>query len=163
MYEAHAALVVPAPILDLQSSVLAFVSDDSLAELGLSRHLPFCFFTGHCLLNEAVAYAHAYAGHQFGQWAGQLGDGRAVQIGQVRGFELSIKGVGRTPFSRRGDGVAVLRSSVRELVALETLRALAVPASRALALAIDQRAPFVPRDPRESGTVLLERPASVMR
>jgi uncharacterized protein YdiU (UPF0061 family) len=80
------------------------------------------------------ATATAYGGHQFGVWAGQLGDGRALTLGQRAGQELQLKGAGRTPYSRGGDGRAVLRSSVREYLASEAMHALGIPTTRALAL-----------------------------
>ena len=84
----------------------------------------------------AKSYACAYGGHQFGQWAGALGDGRCVTLGRVRDarVDVQLKGAGRTPFSRNGDGRAVLRSSIREYVASEAMFALGVPTTRALAL-----------------------------
>ncbi|MBX3034607.1 MAG: YdiU family protein [Bdellovibrionaceae bacterium] len=79
-----------------------------------------------------------YAGHQFGVWAGQLGDGRAISLGeflhQGRRFEIQTKGSGLTPFSRMGDGKAVIRSSVREFLCSEAMAALGIPTTRALAL-----------------------------
>lgn len=80
-------------------------------------------------------YAACYGGHQFGHWAGQLGDGRALVLGEVEaGWELQLKGAGLTPYSRHADGRAVLRSSVREYVASEAMAALGVPTTRALSL-----------------------------
>ena len=82
--------------------------------------------------------AAVYSGHQFGVWAGQLGDGRAHLLGEVRGpqgnWELQLKGAGLTPYSRMGDGRAVLRSSVREYLASEAMHGLGIPTTRALAL-----------------------------
>ena len=80
-----------------------------------------------------------YGGHQFGNWAGQLGDGRAISLGELKGadgrwFELQLKGAGPTPYSRRADGRAVLRSSLREFVCSEAMHALGVPTTRALSL-----------------------------
>ena len=82
--------------------------------------------------------ATVYSGHQFGQWAGQLGDGRALLLGEVDTpagpREIQLKGSGRTPYSRRGDGRAVLRSSIREFLCSEAMHALGIPTTRALAL-----------------------------
>ncbi|KAG1663376.1 hypothetical protein FOA52_007113 [Chlamydomonas sp. UWO 241] len=94
---------------------------------------------GAAPLPGGVPYAQCYGGHQFGNWAGQLGDGRAISIGEVLGpsgdrWELQLKGAGRTPYSRRADGRAVMRSSVREYVASEAMFALGVPTTRALSL-----------------------------
>ena len=91
-------------------------------------------FSGRLPLPGSKPFAHAYGGHQFGNWAGQLGDGRAISIGNRLGYEISLKGAGRTPYSRRGDGRAVLRSLSREFLAGAHLRALGVPAVAALAL-----------------------------
>ena len=82
--------------------------------------------------------ASVYSGHQFGVWAGQLGDGRALWLGEVDTpagpQELQLKGGGLTPYSRRGDGRAVLRSSIREFLCSEAMAALGVPTTRALCI-----------------------------
>ena len=78
--------------------------------------------------------ATAYSGHQFGVWAGQLGDGRAILLGDIAGQELQLKGAGKTRFSRMGDGRAVLRSSIREFLCSEAMHALGVPTTRALSI-----------------------------
>jgi uncharacterized protein YdiU (UPF0061 family) len=76
----------------------------------------------------------AYSGHQFGSWAGQLGDGRAILLGDINKSELQLKGAGRTHYSRMGDGRAVLRSSIREFLCSEAMHALGIPTSRALSV-----------------------------
>lgn len=76
--------------------------------------------------------ASVYSGHQFGGWAGQLGDGRAILLGEVNGQEVQLKGSGLTPYSRRGDGRAVLRSSIREFLCSEAMHGLGIPTTRAL-------------------------------
>jgi len=86
-------------------------------------------------------HASCYGGHQFGNWAGQLGDGRAINLGEVlnkRGerWVLQLKGAGPTPFSRTADGLAVLRSSVREFLCSEAMHHLGVPTTRALSLCL---------------------------
>ena len=96
--------------------------------------------TGNTTFKGFRSYATNYGGHQFGNWAGQLGDGRAIVIAELRNAkgerqELQLKGAGLTPFSRFADGRAVLRSSVREYIASEAMHALGVPTSRALWLA----------------------------
>jgi uncharacterized protein YdiU (UPF0061 family) len=92
--------------------------------------------TGNQLPAGATPYASVYSGHQFGQWAGQLGDGRALNLGALdtpTGWqELQLKGAGPTPYSRRGDGRAVLRSSIREFLASEAIHGLGIPTTRAL-------------------------------
>ena len=83
-------------------------------------------------------YAQRYGGHQFGNWAGQLGDGRAITLGEVNTgkeiLELQLKGSGVTPYSRFSDGKAVLRSSIREFLCSESMYHLGVPTTRALSL-----------------------------
>ena len=96
-------------------------------------------FGGNAVLPGMQTYAAAYGGHQFGHWAGQLGDGRAMTLGEVvnaRGerWELQLKGAGPTPYSRTADGRAVLRSSVREFLCSEAMYHLGVPTTRALSL-----------------------------
>jgi uncharacterized protein YdiU (UPF0061 family) len=97
-------------------------SDDALAVL-----------SGNALLPGSDPVASVYSGHQFGTWAGQLGDGRALILGQLEnGQELQLKGSGRTPYSRGADGRAVLRSSIREFLCSEAMHALGIPTTRAL-------------------------------
>src|SRR5207342_3711299 len=96
-------------------------------------------FGGNKLVEGMQPYAANYGGHQFGNWAGQLGDGRAITLGEavnVRGerWELQLKGAGPTPYSRHADGRAVLRSSVREFLCSEAMHHLGVPSTRALSL-----------------------------
>lgn len=96
-------------------------------------------FCGNRLLPGMEPYATRYGGHQFGSWAGQLGDGRAIGLGEVvnaRGerWELQLKGAGITPYSRRADGRAVLRSSMREFLCSEAMFHLGIPTTRALCL-----------------------------
>lgn len=96
-------------------------------------------FSGNRLLAGMDPYAMCYGGHQFGNWAGQLGDGRAINLGEVvnqRGehYALQLKGAGPTPYSRTADGLAVLRSSVREFLCSEAMHHLGVPTTRALSL-----------------------------
>ena len=94
---------------------------------------------GSKVLPGMKPYAARYGGHQFGHWAGQLGDGRAITLGETIGsdgrrYELQLKGAGRTPYSRTADGRAVLRSSVREFMCSEAMHYLGVPTTRALSL-----------------------------
>ena len=96
-------------------------------------------FAGNALLDGMQPYAANYGGHQFGNWAGQLGDGRALSLGEVinaagERWELQLKGAGRTPYSRGADGRAVLRSSLREFLCSEAMHHLGVPTTRALCL-----------------------------
>jgi len=94
---------------------------------------------GNSVLAGMKPYAARYGGHQFGTWAGQLGDGRAITLGEIVATdgtrqELQLKGAGRTPYSRTADGRAVLRSSLREFVCSEAMHFLGVPTTRALSL-----------------------------
>ena len=95
-------------------------------------------FAGNLQLPGMDAHATCYGGHQFGNWAGQLGDGRAINLGEVKTPEghlmLQLKGAGETPYSRTADGLAVLRSSLREYVCSEAMFHLGVPTTRALSL-----------------------------
>jgi uncharacterized protein YdiU (UPF0061 family) len=96
-------------------------------------------FGGNTLLEGMQPWAAKYGGHQFGVWAGQLGDGRAISLGEVvtaagERWELQLKGAGRTPYSRGADGRAVLRSSIREFLCSEAMHHLGIPTTRALCL-----------------------------
>lgn len=96
-------------------------------------------FSGATPLVGGLPYAQCYGGHQFGMWAGQLGDGRAITLGELlnsRGerWELQLKGAGKTPYSRFADGLAVLRSSIREFLCSEAMHSLGIPTTRALCL-----------------------------
>ncbi|HDS0948936.1 TPA: YdiU family protein [Stenotrophomonas maltophilia] len=96
-------------------------------------------FGGNALYAGMQPWAANYGGHQFGHWAGQLGDGRAISLGELvapdgRHWELQLKGAGPTPYSRGADGRAVLRSSIREFLCSEAMHHLGVPTTRALSL-----------------------------
>ena len=122
---------LPAPYWVGQSGSVAHLlglEDGLLKSPGLLEAL-----TGNLPLSGTRPLASVYSGHQFGQWAGQLGDGRAILLGETRaGFEIQLKGAGRTPYSRMGDGRAVLRSSIREFLCSEAMHGLGIPTSRAL-------------------------------
>ena len=120
-------------------------SDDVGAMLGVARPASPTgpaveVLAGNRVLDGMQPYAARYGGHQFGHWAGQLGDGRAITLAETvsaRGarYELQLKGAGLTPYSRSADGRAVLRSSVREFMCSEAMHHLGVPTTRALSLA----------------------------
>ena len=98
-------------------------------------------FGGNEVLPGMDPHAMCYGGHQFGNWAGQLGDGRAINLGEVQTpsdshLTLQLKGAGPTPYSRTADGLAVLRSSVREFLCSEAMFHLGVPTTRALSLVL---------------------------
>ncbi|KAA3651326.1 MAG: YdiU family protein [Proteobacteria bacterium] len=120
---------------------------------------------GNTPLPGSDTLAAVYSGHQFGAWAGQLGDGRAHLLGEVRTpdgpWELQLKGAGRTPYSRMGDGRAVLRSSIREFLCSEAMAALGIPTTRALSL-IASELP-VPRETMETAAVVTRMAPSFVR
>jgi serine/tyrosine/threonine adenylyltransferase len=95
-------------------------------------------FSGNLAIDDAVPYAMCYGGHQFGHWAGQLGDGRAINIADVMCsgafMTLQLKGAGPTPYSRSADGLAVMRSSIREFLCSEAMHYLGIPTTRALSI-----------------------------
>jgi serine/tyrosine/threonine adenylyltransferase len=98
-------------------------------------------FAGNRLVEGMDPFAMCYGGHQFGNWAGQLGDGRAINLGETvnaqgQRWALQLKGAGPTPYSRSADGLAVLRSSVREFLCSEAMFHLGVPTTRALSLVV---------------------------
>lgn len=123
-------------------------------------------FSGNRLLPGMQAYASCYGGHQFGNWAGQLGDGRAIALGEIinqsgERWELQLKGAGVTPYSRHADGRAVLRSSLREFLCSEAMHHLGIPTTRALSLIATGDA--VQRDMFYDGNPALEPGAIVCR
>jgi len=136
------SLVDPTPV---SKPRLIGWSDEMAERLGLER--PQADSGGEQILagNQITAsmkpFAACYGGHQFGNWAGQLGDGRAIVLGELNDrqggvWELQLKGAGPTPYSRHADGRAVLRSSLREFLASEAMYHLGVPTTRALALTL---------------------------
>lgn len=123
-------------------------------------------FSGNQLLPGMKSYATCYGGHQFGNWAGQLGDGRAIALGEIvnqagERWELQLKGAGMTPYSRNADGRAVLRSSLREFLCSEAMHHLGIPTTRALSLVATGDA--VKRDMFYDGHPALEPGAIVCR
>ncbi|MES2298321.1 MAG: YdiU family protein [Pseudomonadota bacterium] len=125
---------LPDPYLVAASGKVAALLGIDVAALALPDGI--AAFTGNKLLRGADPLAAVYSGHQFGVWAGQLGDGRAILLGELDTpagpLELQLKGAGPTPYSRMGDGRAVLRSSIREFLCSEAMAALGIPSSRAL-------------------------------
>src|ERR1700755_955613 len=115
-------------------------SDDCAALLGLSppTQATIEILAGNRLAPTMRPYAARYGGHQFGHWAGPLGDGRAITLGELtpqgERWELQLKGAGPTPYSRTADGRAVLRSSIREFLCSEAMHHLGVPTTRALSI-----------------------------
>jgi uncharacterized protein YdiU (UPF0061 family) len=133
--------VVPTPV---RKPRLVAYSKEVAADLGLDEDWvksdEFAqVFGGNTVLEGMKPFAACYGGHQFGHWAGQLGDGRAISLGEVvndagNRFELQLKGAGPTPYSRTADGRAVMRSSVRAFLCSEAMFHLGVPTTRALSL-----------------------------
>ena len=132
--------IEPTPVSD--PHLLAW-SDDLAAFLNLSkpdeRGPAVDALAGNLITPSMKPFAARYAGHQFGAWAGQLGDGRAISLGEIEAvdgsfWEIQLKGAGPTPYSRRADGRAVLRSSLREFLCSEAMHYLGVPTTRALSL-----------------------------
>ncbi|KAM6895251.1 selenoprotein O2 [Xenentodon cancila] len=148
------------------------LSDSALNLLGLRAHDVWSdpvgpeYLSGSRLLPGSEPAAHCYSGHQFGLFAGQLGDGAAMYLGQVESnthgrWEMQLKGAGVTPYSRDGDGRKVLRSSIREFLCSEAMAALGVPSTRAASLVTSDL--YVNRDPLNSGQRIPERCSVVLR
>ena len=145
---------------------LIHVSDEMKDELGFSDEdiqskVFLNFVTGNKVMEGSKPFAMCYGGHQFGHWAGQLGDGRAINLGEINDWAIQLKGAGPTPYSRRADGLAVLRSSIREYLCSEAMYHLGVPTTRALSLSLtgDQ----VMRDVMYDGNPAYEKGAIVSR
>ena len=146
------------------------VSDDMLTAIGLdgddAKSEAFRkVFSGAEVMPNTSPYAMCYAGHQFGHWAGQLGDGRAINLCEVKNkntsWALQLKGAGATPYSRSADGLAVLRSSVREHLCSEAMYHLGVPTTRSLSLSLT--GDEVMRDMMYDGNADYEKGAVVCR
>ncbi|WP_230351680.1 protein adenylyltransferase SelO [Lelliottia sp. WAP21] len=121
---------------------------------------------GETLLPGMQPLAQVYSGHQFGVWAGQLGDGRGILLGEQplpdgRSVDWHLKGAGLTPYSRMGDGRAVLRSTIREALASEAMHALGVPTTRALSIVTSDTQ--VARETYEQGAMLMRIAQSHVR
>jgi len=149
---------------------LVHVSKEMLENIGLSvsdgsSNEFLNVFTGNKVLPNTNPYAMCYGGHQFGSWAGQLGDGRAINLAEVEHnnerWTLQLKGAGETPYSRTADGLAVLRSSIREYLCSEAMHHLGVPTTRALSLFLT--GDKVMRDVMYDGNQAYEKGAVVCR
>ncbi|MGI9024405.1 MAG: protein adenylyltransferase SelO [Burkholderiaceae bacterium] len=148
------------------------ISGDAAAAIGLSveevsTQASIAILAGNRVARGSEPMAAVYSGHQFGVWAGQLGDGRAHLLGGVPGsggsglVELQLKGAGKTPYSRMGDGRAVLRSSIREFLCSEAMHALGIPTTRALSV-IGSDQPVV-RETVETAAVTVRMAPSFVR
>lgn len=151
-----------------KAKLLDFNSSHSL-EIGLgevSKSEDVEFLNANWWPKSLSPYATAYAGHQFGVWAGQLGDGRAIFAGQIQNSqgaitELQWKGAGATPYSRSADGRAVLRSTLREYLMSEALHHLGIPTTRSLSISLTGEQVW--RDKLYSGQIAAEPGAVMMR
>lgn len=142
------------------ASFLDLTEEDCRSDLFLK------VFSGNKILEGMEPFAMCYGGHQFGNWAGQLGDGRAINLGEVINSQddrllLQLKGAGPTPYSRTADGLAVLRSSLREYLCSEAMHYLGVPTTRALSLITTGE--LVDRDMFYDGNIQEELGAVVCR
>ena len=146
------------------------VSQEMASELGVSEEETTSEFfknivTGNEIYPNTKPFAMCYGGHQFGNWAGQLGDGRAINLFEVEhqnnNWKVQLKGAGETPYSRTADGLAVLRSSVREYLCSEAMFHLGVPTTRALSLSLS--GDDVLRDVLYDGNQAFEKGAIVSR
>ncbi|VXC13899.1 conserved hypothetical protein [Pseudomonas sp. 8Z] len=166
--EAFASEILPEPI---EQPRLVVVSESAMALLDLdpgeAQRAEFAeLFAGHKLWAEAEPRAMVYSGHQFGGYTPRLGDGRGLLLGEVLNdagehWDLHLKGAGMTPYSRMGDGRAVLRSSIREFLASEHLHALGIPSSRALC--VTGSSTPVWREKQESAAMVLRLAPSHVR
>lgn len=124
------------------------------------------YFSGNKILPGSQPAAHCYCGHQFGYFSGQLGDGRAHYLGEIinskgQKFELQLKGSGKNPYSREGDGRAVLRSSIREFLCSEVMYHLNIPTTRAATIITSDT--YVDRDIKYNGQITRERATIILR
>ena len=154
----------------LKGARLLYHSAPLAQELGLDEtlfdHDHREFWCGEKFFPGMLPLAQVYSGHQFGQWAGQLGDGRGILLGEQvlpegKRFDWHLKGAGLTPYSRMGDGRAVLRSVVREFLASEALHHLAIPTTRALTIVTSDQPVF--REQPERGAMLMRIAESHIR
>ena len=166
--ESFYSRVCPTPVPD---PYLVCYSPEALALLDLdaseiTRPELIETLAGNQLLPGMDAIAALYAGHQFGHYVSQLGDGRAILLGEVKnaageGWEVQLKGAGRTPYSRGGDGRAVLRSSIREFLCSEAMHALGIPTTRALCIVGSDRPVY--REDEETAALVTRLAPSFVR
>ncbi|XP_056131752.1 selenoprotein O2 [Lampris incognitus] len=165
----------------LLNPVFVALSPAALALIGLNTRDVLSnpsgaeYFSGSKLLPGSEPAAHCYCGHQFGVFAGQLGDGAVLYLGEVEGptpgqanslcpgarWEIQVKGAGVTPYSRDGDGRKVLRSSIREFLCSEAMAALGIPTTHAASIVTSDL--YVYRDPLKRGRRIPERCSAVLR
>ena len=165
--------------LDFHSRYYSFSRIDSLPNTKLVSYSPQTFdlinlekaeannkqlielLNGEFLLKNSKPYSMVYAGHQFGYFVPELGDGRAINLGCVNGWHLQLKGSGLTKYSRQGDGKAVLRSSIREYLMSEAMHGLNIPTTRALAIINSDEPVF--REEVETASIVLRLSKSWVR
>ena len=166
-YTRLASTPLPAPYLVCANPAAADLIGLDAAALHSEDFLQV--FSGNARHAQSAPLSAVYSGHQFGVWAGQLGDGRAILLGEAAApsvspegaYELQLKGAGMTPYSRMGDGRAVLRSSIREFLCSEAMAGLGIPTSRALSvIGSDQR---VMRETPETTAVVTRMAPSFVR
>ena len=154
---------LPSPYWVGRSRALA--RELGLEDQWLESDRALALLTGNRIAPGSLPLASVYSGHQFGVWAGQLGDGRAILLGDletsVGAQEIQLKGAGRTPYSRMGDGRAVLRSSIREFLCSEAMHGLGIPTTRALCVTGSDAA--VRREEIESAAVVTRTAPSFVR
>ena len=155
--------VEPTPVI--QPSIIA-VNDGLAKELGidpdfLATDEGLAILAGNSIPEGAEPLAMAYAGHQFGGFSPQLGDGRAILLGEIGGKDIQLKGAGPTPFSRRGDGRSALGPVLREYLVSEAMHALGIPTTRALAAVLSGE--LVLREQPEQGGIFTRVASSHLR
>ena len=154
---------LPAPYFVAASAPAASLVGLDAARLAEPDYV--ALLSGNAVAERSQPLSAVYSGHQFGVWAGQLGDGRAILLGDIATdsgpLELQLKGAGATPYSRMGDGRAVLRSSIREFLCSEAMHGLGIPTTRALAL-IGSPLP-VQRERVETGAIVVRTAPSFLR
>ena len=166
--EPYASRVMATPV---PVPYVVSVNPDALELLDLTeedaRHPEFVeYFSGNRTLPGSEPVAALYAGHQFGHYVSQLGDGRALLLGEARngrgeGWEVQLKGAGKTPYSRGGDGRAVLRSSIREYLCSEAMHGLGIPTTRALCIVGTDMPVY--REEDETGAIVTRLAQSFLR
>ncbi len=158
-YEAAKPTPLKSPYLIHANEEVAEILEIDRDELATERFVRL--LNGEWFFKGAKPFAMAYAGHQFGYFVPQLGDGRAVNIGTIGTWHLQLKGAGMTAYSRSGDGRAVLRSSIREYLMSEAMRALGIPTTRALGILGSEHSVY--RDDWEKGAMVLRVSESWVR
>ncbi len=154
---------LPAPYFVAASAPAASLIGLDAARLAQADYVELLI--GNTVAERSLPLSAVYSGHQFGVWAGQLGDGRAILLGDIATehgpMELQLKGAGATPYSRMGDGRAVLRSSIREFLCSEAMAALGIPTSRALSIMGSQQG--IMRETVETAAVVTRMAPSFVR